>query len=210
MEVIDGDKTVLETINEVHARASIASLRGRLDLKDTIRRLRAFAGAAVFAPRCPTCASGSETRYPLDKETPKSQENRMSERTGRCQCGQVSYRFTGEPLFLATCHCTECQRQSGSAFGMSLIVPKANFTPDGTLKMFERSSDSGRPLRCFFCPECGTRIYHEPSYLQGVINIKPGTLDDTSWLAPKLQGWVSSKQPWAPLAEGIAQHPKQP
>jgi hypothetical protein len=134
----------------------------------------------------------------------------MSERTGRCQCDRVSYRLSGEPLFLAVCHCTECQRQSGSAFGMSLIVPRANLVVEGTLKMFERTSESGRPIRCFFCPECGTRIYHEPTYLLGVVNIKPGTLDDTSWLAPKLQGWVRSKQPWLPLVDGIAQHETQP
>ena len=45
---------------------------------------------------------------------------------------------------------------------MSLIVPEAVFSLHGTLKMFERDSDKGRVLRCFFCPECGTRIYHEP------------------------------------------------
>ena len=42
--------------------------------------------------------------------------------SGGCQCGQVRYDLTGEPLHLIACHCSECQNQSGSAFGMSMIV----------------------------------------------------------------------------------------
>jgi hypothetical protein len=111
---------------------------------------------------------------------------------------------------LAVCHCTECQRQSGSAFGMSMMVPEANLTVEGELKSFERSSESGRPVRCYFCPECGTRIYHKVTYVQGMTNLKPGTLDDTSWLAPRAQSWTSTKQPWVPLVDGLPQHPTQP
>ncbi len=133
----------------------------------------------------------------------------MSEREGGCQCGRVRYRIAGEPLMLVACHCTECQKASGSAFGMSLIVPQANVTIQGELKLFERMADSGRPLKCFFCPECGTRIYHQPSHAP-VINIRAGTLDDRSWLQPKMHAWISSKQPWLPIPEGVATHDTQP
>lgn len=88
----------------------------------------------------------------------------MNDREGGCQCGRVRYRVSGDPLALVACHCKECQRQSGSAFGMSLMVRASGFTVQGELKMFERAANSGRTLRCFFCPECGTRIYHEPAY----------------------------------------------
>ena len=133
----------------------------------------------------------------------------MIDREGGCQCGRVRYRITAQPLMLVACHCTECQRQSGSAFGMSLIVPQAGVIIEGELKMFERSSDSGRPLKCFFCPDCGTRVYHQPSY-GPVINIRAGTLDDTSDLQPKMHSWTSSKQPWVSIPEGVSTHPKQP
>ena len=83
-------------------------------------------------------------------------------REGGCQCGRVRYRIEGEPVILGICHCSECQRQSGSAFGMSMVIPKPQFTLlQGELKSFTRSSESGRPVTCCFCPECGTRIYHE-------------------------------------------------
>jgi hypothetical protein len=122
----------------------------------------------------------------------------------------VRYRVVGEPLALVACHCKECQRQSGSAFGMSLIVPQASFTVDGELTMFERRADSGRTLRCFFCPECGTRIYHQPTYAAGVVNIKAGTLDDTASLEPQLHTWVDCKQQWTVIPAGAPTHPTQP
>ncbi len=131
-------------------------------------------------------------------------------REGGCQCGRVRYRVEGEPMAFGVCHCTECQRQSGSAFGMSMITPKAQFTLlQGELKSFTRSSESGRPVICCFCPECGTRIYHEPSYLKGVVNVKPGTLDDTSSIQPMGQWWTSSKQRWLLLAD-LPAHERQP
>jgi hypothetical protein len=133
----------------------------------------------------------------------------MTEQQGGCQCGRVRYRITTNPLFLVACHCTECQRQSGSAFGLSLIVPQDGIAIEGELKMFERSSDSGRLLKCYFCPECGTRIYHQPSYAP-VANVRAGTLDDTSGLEPKMHAWVSSKQPWVAIPEGVPAHAKQP
>src|SRR3954471_23304716 len=135
----------------------------------------------------------------------------MTERTGGCQCGLVRYRIMGEPINVVACHCKECQRQSGSAFGMSMITRAQDFVLEsGTLKEFERSSDSGRSLRCAFCPECGTRIYHVPGYLQGVVNVKPGTLDDTSWLKPTGHMWMRSAQTWLMLPENTPQHPTQP
>ena len=93
---------------------------------------------------------------------------------------------------------------------MSLITPKAGVVIEGELKLFERSSDSGRALLCYFCPECGTRIYHQPSYAEGIVNIRAGTLDDTSWLAPHMHAWVSSKQPWVPIPDGSTTHDRQP
>lgn len=135
----------------------------------------------------------------------------MTAREGGRQCGAVRYRLTGEPKFLAACHCKECQRQSGSAFGMSLLMGAQDFQLlSGELKVFERSSESGRTIGCAFCPECGVRIYHEPRYVEGVLNIRAGTLDDTSWLQPQVHVWTRSKQPWLELPEGTSTHDTQP
>jgi len=44
---------------------------------------------------------------------------------GGCLCGLIRYRLTDEPLTLCTCHCTDCQRLTGSAFALSMIVLKS-------------------------------------------------------------------------------------
>jgi len=93
---------------------------------------------------------------------------------------------------------------------MSLMVPLDALHIEGQLKAFERSSDSGRALRCFFCPECGTRIYHQPSYAEPVASIRAGTLDDTTSLVPQMHAWTSSKQHWFELPQGVPTHEKQP
>jgi hypothetical protein len=122
---------------------------------------------------------------------------------GGCQCGNVRYRVESEPSFLAVCHCTECQRQSGSAFGMSLAVPPQAFrVRSGTLKKYEVRCDSGRIKTCAFCRECGTRIYHQT---ENGMSLKAGTLDDTSWLKPDAHYWTKRRQPWVTIPDGVAQ-----
>ena len=121
-------------------------------------------------------------------------------REGTCQCGAVRYEVKGDPIMVVVCHCTDCQRHSGSAFGMSMIVPREAFRLlRGDLKKFVRKADSGLCDSCAFCPECGTRIYQEPEAISGMVSVKPGTLDDTSFVRPTLQTWTARKQPWLKL-----------
>lgn len=122
-------------------------------------------------------------------------------RDGGCQCGAVRYRLTGPPLGLAVCHCRECQRQSGSAFGMSLAVATDSFRLiAGELASFQVTCDSGRRKTCSFCGRCGTRIHHQT--VAGALSVKAGTLDDTSWLVPDAHYWTARKQPWVLVPPG--------
>jgi hypothetical protein len=122
-------------------------------------------------------------------------------RDGGCQCGRVRYRIEGDPIGLAVCHCTECQRQSGSAFGMSLAVRSAAFRiTAGEPRSFTVTADSGRAKTCSFCPDCGTRITHQTH--PAALSVKAGTLDDTSWLVPDAHYWTKRKQPWVVIPEG--------
>ena len=79
---------------------------------------------------------------------------------GGCQCGSVRYVVTAEPIRVLACHCKECQRQSGSAFGMSMPVRRDRMTVTGLTKQFSRVADSGNEVTGVFCPDCGVRIYH--------------------------------------------------
>jgi len=118
-------------------------------------------------------------------------------KTGGCQCGYVRYSLDGEAYRLNVCHCRDCQRQSGSAFGMSLVIaPTAFSLISGELRTFELTADSGRVKTCAFCPNCGVRIYNRTS---ASYSVKAGTLDDTSWLVPAAHYWTRSRQAWTTL-----------
>lgn len=131
--------------------------------------------------------------------------------TGGCQCGQIRYEIRAKPLTLYVCHCTECQKQSSSAFGMSMPVPRAAvIILKGQPKQWKRVSNSGREVSCFFCGECGTRLFHNPERNPKVSNIKPGTLDNTSWLRPVGNTWTQSAQKWVILDDKMLNYEEQP
>jgi hypothetical protein len=130
---------------------------------------------------------------------------------GRCQCGEVRYRITGESAALFVCHCTECQRQSSSAFGMALWLrnyDKKILT--GTPGAWVRKTPSGRELVCEFCTSCGTRLFHQVAGQSDTMSIKPGTLDRTRDLEPVAHIWTSSAQAWVRVPEGCLSYPENP
>ncbi len=134
-----------------------------------------------------------------------------AELRGGCQCGGVRYEVMGAPQQLVVCHCTDCQRQSGSAFGMTLVVKEEDFRiTEGEVKTYLSTSDAGRAKLGAFCPGCGTRIYHKPEWRKGMVSVKPGTLDDTGGLMPDIHIWTASKQPWITIPEEVEQHDKSP
>jgi len=131
--------------------------------------------------------------------------------TGSCQCGSVTYEITGAPLALYTCHCTDCQKQSASAFGLSLRVRTEDFViTGGQLSEFAQMADSGRQKIGAFCADCGCRIYHAPAAGGPMRIIKAGTLDDTSWFNPVAHMWVRSRQPWVAIPTDRLVYETQP
>ena len=132
-------------------------------------------------------------------------------REGGCLCGAIRYRLTGEPVAVTVCHCGDCQRQSGSAFGMSLVVRREQLEIlRGEPARYESRAASGAGKHAFFCARCGVRLYNSLERMPETFNVKPGTLDDTRWLAPRLHVWTSSRQPWVTVPEGVASFPKNP
>ena len=99
-------------------------------------------------------------------------------RTGGCQCGSVRYELWDDPEAVHVCHCTECRKQSASAFGISVIVRAAAFRLiSGSPRQWTRLTDKGHALECWFCPECGVRLYHVSSGFPDFRSVRGGTLD---------------------------------
>lgn len=130
--------------------------------------------------------------------------------TGGCQCGKVRYTLKAPPLTFYCCHCTECQRQSSSAFGQSMRVRLADLDVSGDMARYTRPADRGSPFLGDFCPACGTRLIHRRDAYGEEVSLKAGTLDDTSWLIPAGHIWTRSKQAWLTFGEDEITHERQP
>jgi len=131
--------------------------------------------------------------------------------TGGCQCGALRYEIRAEPLTVYVCHCTECQRQSGSAFGMSVMVPRpALVYTKGNPRRWKRTADSGRTIESDMCELCGVRPVNHPGANDKVSIVKPGTFDDARWLHPIGHIWTGSAQPWVTIPKDSIIHEGHP
>ncbi len=134
----------------------------------------------------------------------------MAHIEGRCLCGQVHYRADAEPTFVGVCHCTDCQKFTGSAFSTIVGVAARALTVLGSLKTFTKTGDSGKPIHRRFCPECGCSIMDEADALPNIVMVNVGTLDDRSWVKPLSQIYCNSAQPWVQLGGEIKRFAKMP
>jgi len=129
---------------------------------------------------------------------------------GGCQCGAVRYSIRADTFVAYACHCTECQKQSASAFGISVPVMEASLDLTGLTQSWRRPTDSGSHTRCFFCATCGTRLYHAGENRPGMVTIKGGSLDKRGELDPVAHIWTKSKVSWLALPDDVPQWETQP
>jgi hypothetical protein len=130
---------------------------------------------------------------------------------GGCQCGHVRYVISGDPETFYICHCKECQKQSASAFGMSLTVRRDETSIlSGKMKVWKRRSDSRHELSCYFCPECGVRLFHARDVSPEIWNLKAGTLDDNRNFQPVGHIWLKSACSWVVIPKNSLCYDAQP
>src|SRR3954468_7343 len=99
---------------------------------------------------------------------------------GGCPCGAIRYEIASFPLLLYTCNCTNCQRASGSAFALNMpVLAKEFHILQGEPTAWHHTSPTGVAVVSWFCADCGGRAGREE-----IVNLRAGTLDDTTWLVP--------------------------
>jgi hypothetical protein len=127
---------------------------------------------------------------------------------GGCLCGAVRYRVSGstDPTPTGACHCTLCQRRTGSAFGISAYFPDANVKiTQGALKTYQyRSDESQRWIKTEFCPTCGTTLTWTAEAVPGMRGISGGTFDDPNWFAVTVHTWTRSALQWMVYPPGVS------
>jgi hypothetical protein len=118
---------------------------------------------------------------------------------GGCACGAVRYRLTTEPLFVHCCHCLNCQRQTGSAFVINLLIEADRVEVlAGEPQPVDAPRDDGSAQHIFRCPSCHVAVFSEYSWPE-VWFVRGGTLDDPSAVTPDVHIYTRSKVPWLTL-----------
>ena len=123
--------------------------------------------------------------------------------TGGCSCGAVRYRLKDAPLIVHCCHCLNCQRQTGSAFVINLLIEEQCVELSGSEPVIvDVARDDGSMQRIYRCPECQVAVMSEYTrpYLRFV---RAGTLDAPAAVQPDVHIFTRSKLPWVQLPEGV-------
>jgi hypothetical protein len=116
--------------------------------------------------------------------------------TGGCLCGAVRFTVKGTPIRMAQCHCTDCQRASGTGHMSNAIFRGEDVTVTGATASYASRSDSGNVLTRHFCPTCGSRLFLTSAARPGMLVMAAGAFDDTSWFEPEVVLFTRSRPHW--------------
>lgn len=123
---------------------------------------------------------------------------------GRCTCGAVRYRLTDTPLVVHCCHCTWCQRESGSAFAVNAMIEADRLQVEGETEEVVTPSASGKGQVVVRCPSCRVALYsHYAGSGRLTAFVRTGTLDDPGRCPPDVHIFTSTRLPWVVLPPGI-------
>lgn len=136
-------------------------------------------------------------------------EQHMTERTGRCLCGAVSFKLSAEPLAARICWCRDCQHASANGTA-NLFVAADHLAVNGELAEYTKTADSGNQITRQFCPVCGTQMFGKSSARPQFRVVRAGNLDDPSSIKPSANIWASSAPVWACLDTTLERVEKQP
>lgn len=119
-----------------------------------------------------------------------------SQRRASCSCGQLGVVVRVDPIRISACHCLECQRRTGSVFGVQARFPKNETTIQGKSSIFTRIGDSGHDISFRFCPRCGSTVYYTLEKFPDIIAIPVGAFADPKFPEPQVSFYESRRHAW--------------
>jgi hypothetical protein len=127
-------------------------------------------------------------------------------RIAACDCGKLRVICEGEPVRVSVCHCLECQKRTGSVFGVSARYPKEKVRAEGVSRRYSRVADSGFKVTFDFCPTCGTTLHWHLDQFPDVTAVAVGTFADRDFPAPQHSVSERRKHEWIEVAGAPVQH----
>jgi hypothetical protein len=121
---------------------------------------------------------------------------------GRCTCGAVRYRLGAKPLFTHACHCTWCQRETGSAFALNAMIETALLAVSGLVEEIATPTASGKGQIVARCPTCRVALYsHYAGAGRKLAFVRVGTLERPADCPPDIHIFTATKLPWLQLPQ---------
>lgn len=130
--------------------------------------------------------------------------------SGGCHCGAVRYEVTAEPVASVMCHCSDCQKLSGTAAAAIFAVPREAMKSEGEVSYYAKTGDSGKEARMAFCPNCGTRLFGLPEVASHLATVCASSLDNPAQFEPTANIFTASAQHWAAMDPDIPAFEKYP
>jgi hypothetical protein len=125
-------------------------------------------------------------------------------RIARCCCGQLRAEASADPVRVVVCHCSECRRRTGSAYGVSAYFQKDYVEVDGPNSTFVRHCPEGRIIEFRFCPSCGSTVYWRADLLPDLIGVAVGLFDDPAFPEPTSSIFERNRFPWVGFMHQIS------
>lgn len=123
---------------------------------------------------------------------------------GGCNCGAVRYRLLAPPMFTHCCHCTWCQRETGSTFALNAMIERDRLDVTGEVVMERLPSASGKGQTVARCPHCRVIVFsHYAGAGPLVAFVRVGTLDRPGDCPPDVQVFTDSRVPWVTLDPAV-------
>ena len=128
---------------------------------------------------------------------------------GSCHCGNITYEADIDPNDVSVCHCTDCQKLTGTAYRVSVSSPISDFRlKSGDPTLYVKIADNGRKRFQYFCGNCGSPVYTVgEGEAANFVSIRAGTTEQFAELRPRSQIWCLSALPWLGDVQGLPGRP---
>ena len=127
----------------------------------------------------------------------------MKKHEGSCNCGDVTVECAGKPVYIGMCHCENCQKRTGSAFGLTAWFEKSQIQVHGSLKTYETIEHGGIETKYNFCPNCGTTIGFEIARNSSGMGISVGCFTNPEFPKPTVSFYEKDRHPWVRVPDDI-------
>ena len=129
--------------------------------------------------------------------------------TGGCLCGNIRYSVSAPVEKIIACHCTNCQKASGTGASYNAVVPSAAVTfTAGKPRLYADTAASGNILNRYFCGDCGSPIYTQRAKVPEMMVLKVGTLDAPTDMKLVMNIWTKSARPWMHRDPAVEHYPE--